>query len=189
MLLLQFSFDFHLHGVSFSISSLSICLSSLFSLISLYVIFTFPLLLLIFFIVFNFCQFDPYLSWCVSLQNYSQWDSLRFLNLVDFPMLKKFLTIRFSNIFLRPFLFFFFFWDPYNSNVGAFNAIPLVSETVFISFHSYSALQQLFPPFCLPAHSLILLSQLLCYWFLLVYFFFWFNYCIIYYYLFFLYFF
>ena len=38
--------------------------------------------------------------------------------------------------FLRPFLFLFFFWDPYNSNVGVFNVIPEVSETVLSSFHS-----------------------------------------------------
>ena len=39
--------------------------------------------------------------------------------------------------FLSPFLFLFFFWDPYNSNVRAFNAVPEVSETVLSSFHSF----------------------------------------------------
>ena len=29
---------------------------------------------------------------------------------------------------LSPFLFLLFFWDPYNSNVGAFNVVPEVSE-------------------------------------------------------------
>ena len=38
--------------------------------------------------------------------------------------------------FLTSFLFFFFFWDPYSSNVGAFDIAPEVSETVFSSFHS-----------------------------------------------------
>ena len=28
--------------------------------------------------------------------------------------------------FLRAFLFLFFFWDPYNSNVGGFNAVSEV---------------------------------------------------------------
>ena len=37
--------------------------------------------------------------------------------------------------FLRP--FFFFFWNPYSSNVGAFNGIPEVSESVLISFHYF----------------------------------------------------
>ena len=36
--------------------------------------------------------------------------------------------------FLRPFLLLFFFWDPYNSNVGVFNVVPKVSETVLNSF-------------------------------------------------------
>ena len=31
----------------------------------------------------------------------------------------------------------FFFWDPYNSNVGAFNIVPEVSETILSSFHSF----------------------------------------------------
>ena len=39
--------------------------------------------------------------------------------------------------FLSPFLFLFFFWDPYNSNVGAFNVVPDVSETLLNSFHSF----------------------------------------------------
>ena len=34
-------------------------------------------------------------------------------------------------------LFLFFFWDPYNSNVGAFNVVQGVSETVLNSFHSF----------------------------------------------------
>ena len=40
--------------------------------------------------------------------------------------------------FLGPFLFLFFFWDPYNSNDGAFNVVPEVSETVLKSLHSFS---------------------------------------------------
>ena len=35
-----------------------------------------------------------------------------------------------------PFLFLFF-WDPYSSNVGAFNVVPEVPETVLNSFHSF----------------------------------------------------
>ena len=38
--------------------------------------------------------------------------------------------------FLSSFLFLFF-WDTYNSNVGAFNVVPEVSETVLKSFHSF----------------------------------------------------
>jgi len=46
-------------------------------------------------------------------------------------MLRKFSTIISSKIFL------FFFWDPYNSNVGEFDIVPEVSETIFSSFHSF----------------------------------------------------
>ena len=35
------------------------------------------------------------------------------------------------------FLFSFLSWDPYNSNVGVFNVVPEVSETVLNSFHSF----------------------------------------------------
>ena len=39
--------------------------------------------------------------------------------------------------FLIRFLFLFFFWDPYNSNVGAFDIVEEVSETIFRSFYSF----------------------------------------------------
>jgi len=35
------------------------------------------------------------------------------------------------------FLFVFFFWDPYDSNVVAFNIVLEVSEIVLISFNSF----------------------------------------------------
>ena len=39
--------------------------------------------------------------------------------------------------FFIPFLFLFFFWDPYNLNVGAFDIVPEISETVLSSFYSF----------------------------------------------------
>ena len=39
--------------------------------------------------------------------------------------------------FLISFLFLFFFWDLYNSNVDAFNFVPEVSETILSSFYSF----------------------------------------------------
>ena len=42
----------------------------------------------------------------------------------------------FKNV-LTPFHFLFFFWEPYNSNIGAFNVVPEVSETILSSFHSF----------------------------------------------------
>ena len=44
-----------------------------------------------------------------------------------------------DNLFKIFFLFFLFlfFWGPFNSNVGAFNISPDVSETILSSFHSF----------------------------------------------------
>ena len=39
--------------------------------------------------------------------------------------------------FLMAFLFVFFFWDYYDSNVGEFHIIPEVPEVVLISFNSF----------------------------------------------------
>ena len=39
------------------------------------------------FSVFNFCQFDYYVSWCVPPWIYPVWDSLRFLDLLDYFLL------------------------------------------------------------------------------------------------------
>ena len=36
------------------------------------------------------------------------------------------------------FLFVFFFWDSYDLNVGAFSTVLEVSETVIISFNSFT---------------------------------------------------
>ena len=41
--------------------------------------------------------------------------------------------------FLIPFIFLFF-WDPYKSNVCAFDIVPEVSETILSSFHSFCLL-------------------------------------------------
>ena len=45
---------------------------------------------------------------------------------ISSPMLGKFLAIISSNIFSDLFSLFFF-WDPYNVNVGAFTVVPEVS--------------------------------------------------------------
>ena len=39
--------------------------------------------------------------------------------------------------FLTPFLSLFLFWDPYKSNVGAFDIVPEASETILSSFHYF----------------------------------------------------
>ena len=116
---------------------------------------------------------------------YPVWYCLRFLDLSGYFLshVRKVFDYNLFKYFLRPFLFIFSFRDPYNLKVGAFNVVSEVSETVLISFpftfkliiniyvpFLYSAPQQLFPPFCLPAHLFVLLSQLFCCWFFLVYF-------------------
>ena len=62
---------------------------------------------------------------------------------------------------LSPFLFIFFFSDPYNSKVAMFNVVPEVSETLLNSFHfffyillcssyfHYFIFQGTYPFFCL----------------------------------------
>ena len=57
---------------------------------------------------------------------------------IFFPILGTFSTILLKN-FLMAFLFVFFFWDSYDSNVGAFDIVPEVSEVVLISFNSFNS--------------------------------------------------
>ena len=79
------------------------------------------------------------MSWCVSPSIYPVWDSLCFLDLIDyfFSQIREVFNYNLFKYFLSLFLFLFFFWDPYNSNVGVFNVVPEVSETVLNSFHSF----------------------------------------------------
>ena len=53
--------------------------------------------------------------------------------IVSFSTLGKFSTIISSKI---PFLFCFF-WDPYNSNVGTFDIVPEVSDTILSSLYPF----------------------------------------------------
>ena len=95
------------------------------------------------------------------------WTSLT----VSFPILGKFSTMISSKFFSYPFFFS-------SSSVTPIIQILVhliwsqrslrLSSVLFI-FLLYSALQKLFPPFCLPAHWFILLLQIFCYWFLLEY--------------------
>ena len=79
------------------------------------------------------------LSWSVSPWVYPVWDSLCLLDLIGnflFHFGEIFNYHLFKN-FLIPFLFFFFFWDPYDSNVGAFDIVLEVSETILSYLHSF----------------------------------------------------
>ena len=82
----------------------------------------------------------------IEWNSYPIWDSLGFLDLGGY-FLSHFREFFNSNL-LKYFLILFFssFWDPYNSNVGAFNTVPKIFETVLNSFHFfflYSAVWQL----------------------------------------------
>ena len=86
---------------------------------------------------------------------------------ISFPILGKFSTIILLKYFLMAFLFVFFFWDSYDSNVGEFNIVPEVLRlSSFLLIHvSFSTLFHLFPPFYLPPHLSYLLPQLFYCWF------------------------
>ena len=87
---------------------------------------------------------------------YPIWNSLCFLDLGDYflPHFREVFNYYILKDFLMVFLFVFFFWDSYNSNVGAFNIVPEVSEIVLISFNSFFVfpLFLLFLPFYLLPH-------------------------------------
>ena len=78
------------------------------------------LLLLIFFFVFNFCQFD------VFLLGFTPSGTLCFLDVVDYFLsdVREVFSSYLFKYFLRSFLSFFSLWGPYNVNVGAFNVVP-----------------------------------------------------------------
>ena len=100
---------------------------------------SFPLLLLIFF-VFNFCQFDHYVSWHVPPLVYPARDSLHFLDLCDcfLSHVREVFSYYLFKYFLQSFLSLFSFWDPYNANVGVFNVVPEVSKWSSFLFILYS---------------------------------------------------
>ena len=78
-------------------------------------------------------------SWCVSPWVYPVWNSLCLWDLIDyfvFHVGEIFNYNLFKN-FLIPFHFLFFFWDPYNSNVGVFDIVPDISETTLNSLYSF----------------------------------------------------
>ena len=89
-------------------------------------------LCLIFVNLINMCL------WGVSPWVYPVWDSLGFLDLGDYflPHFREVFNYYLLKYFLMVFLFVFFFWDAYDSNVGAFNPVLEVSEIVLISFNS-----------------------------------------------------
>ena len=110
--------------------------------------------------VFNFCLFDYSVSWFVPPWVYPSWDSLCFLDLVDYFLsrVQEFFSYYFFKYFLRSFLSSFSFLDPCNENVGTFKlsqrSLRLSSFFILFSvfcssdFH-HSVLQVTYPFFCL----------------------------------------
>ena len=97
------------------------------------------------------------MSWGVSPWVYPVLASLGFLDLGDhfLPHFREVFNYYLLKYFLMVFLFVFFFWDSYDSNVGAFNIVPEVSEIVLIFFFLvflFSSLIHLFVPFYLLPH-------------------------------------
>ena len=70
---------------------------------------------------------------------YPIWDSLGFLDLGGcfLPHFREISNYYLLKYFLMAFLFVFYFWNSYDSNVGVFDIVPEVSEVVIISFNSF----------------------------------------------------
>ena len=100
----------------------------------------FPLLLLIIFSLNLIFDSLIHMSWCVSPCTYPVWDSLHFLDLIDYFLshVREVFNYDLFKYFLRPFLYLLLLGPLYyNSNVVVFNVVPEVSETVLNSFHSF----------------------------------------------------
>ena len=79
------------------------------------------------------------MPWDVLTWVYSVWNSLGFLDLSRYflPHFREVFNYYLLKYFLMAFLFFFFFWDSYDLNVGVFDIVPEVSEVVLISFNYF----------------------------------------------------
>ena len=130
----------------------------------------FPLLLLIFvlcvwyLLIWLICVLG-----CFAL-GLSCFELSEFLDLGDYflPHFREVFNYYLLKYFLMVFLFVFFFWDSYDSNVGAFNIVPEVSEVVLISFNSFfffPSLLHLFLPFYLLPYLSYPLPPLFYCWF------------------------
>ena len=95
------------------------------------------------------------------------WFSWAWVTISKLPHFREVFNYYLLKYCLMAFLFVFFFWYSYDSNVGVFNIVPEVSEVVLISFNFFlfSSLLHLFPPFYLPSHLSYLLPQLFYCWF------------------------
>ena len=81
------------------------------------------------------------ISMCLGLfpLGFILYGTLCLMDLTDYFLfhVEEIFTYNLFKIFLKPFLFLFFFWGPYNSNVDAFDIFSEASETILGSFHSF----------------------------------------------------
>ena len=105
------------------------------------------------------------MSWDVFPWVYPVWDSLGFLDFSGYflPHFREVFSYYLLQYFLMSFLFVFFFWDSYDSNVRAFHIVPEVPEVVLISFNSFFFLSASFISTILSCTSLSFLLPLLFY--------------------------
>ena len=86
--------------------------------------------------------FDILINMClgVFLLGFILYGTLCFLDLIDYfhSHIREIFNNNHFKYFVSLFLFLFFFWNPCNSNVGVFNVVPEVSETVMILFILFS---------------------------------------------------
>ena len=76
------------------------------------------------------------MSWGVSPGVYPVWDSLGFLDLCHYflPHFREVFSSYLLEYFRMAFIFLFFFWESYDSNVGLFCIVPEGPEVFLISF-------------------------------------------------------
>ena len=114
------------------------------------------------------------MSWCASPWIYPVWDSLHLLDLVDYFLshISEVINSNLFKYFLSPFLFLFFFWDPYNRMLVRLmlsQRSVRLSSILFIPFSLFSSVVVIST--ILSSRSLILSSASgICYWFLLEHF-------------------
>ena len=113
----------------------------------LYGICCFSVAALIFFIVFNFCLISICLDmFLLGFILYGTFCTSR--TWVDYFLshVREVFGCNHFKCFLRPFLFLFSFWDPYDSNVGAADVVPgslSLSSFLFVLFCSITSCSSL----------------------------------------------
>ena len=90
----------------------------------------------------NICSlcliFINLINMCLGVFHHVLFGTLGFLELDGYflPHFREVFNYYLLKCFLMAFLLVFFFWDSYDSNVGAFNIVPEVSD-ILISFNSF----------------------------------------------------